>query len=129
MVNAATRLSIDPSHNNSTGSSRASVRSSLTMEQQPVAMVVQPQVVQPQIVQPGQVVIQQAPPQPYGPGEKYCGPVTCCLALLTVLVFWPAALCIPCCPCDERPRPPPGQTYHPHPAPAMVQYGADVANK
>jgi len=52
MVNAATRLSIDPSHNNSTGSSRASVRLSLTMEQQPVAMVVQPQVVQVQ----GQVV-------------------------------------------------------------------------
>ena len=111
------------------------------MEQQPVAMVVQPQVVQvqgqvvgvqqPQIVQPGQVVIQQAPPQPYGPGEKYCGPVTCVIACITVLVFWPAALCIPCCPCDERPRPPPGQTYHPHPAPAMVQYGAHVvdANK
>ena len=106
------------------------------MEQQPVAMVVQPQVVQvqgqvvgvqqPQIVQPGQVVIQQAPPQPYGPGEKYCGPVTCVIACITVLVFWPAALCIPCCPCDERPRPPPGQTHHPHPAPGMLAVVADA---
>ena len=36
--------------------------------------------------------------------EKYCGPVSCCIAVVLVIVFWPAALCVPCCPCDHRRR-------------------------
>mmetsp|Transcript_26709 Transcript_26709/g.81991 ORF Transcript_26709/g.81991 Transcript_26709/m.81991 type:complete len:133 (-) Transcript_26709:637-1035(-) len=36
--------------------------------------------------------------------EMYCGPVSCCIACVLVLLFWPAALFVPCCPCDSRRR-------------------------
>eukprot|EP00635_Sarcinochrysidales_sp_CCMP3193_P002238 CAMPEP_0118893788 /NCGR_PEP_ID=MMETSP1166-20130328/2860_1 /TAXON_ID=1104430 /ORGANISM="Chrysoreinhardia sp, Strain CCMP3193" /LENGTH=103 /DNA_ID=CAMNT_0006832647 /DNA_START=42 /DNA_END=353 /DNA_ORIENTATION=+ len=36
--------------------------------------------------------------------ERYCGPVSCCIACVLILVFWPAALFVPCCPCDQRRR-------------------------
>ena len=34
--------------------------------------------------------------------ERYFGPITCLACAVTVLVFWPAAIFVPCCPCDER---------------------------
>mmetsp|Transcript_19142 Transcript_19142/g.24837 ORF Transcript_19142/g.24837 Transcript_19142/m.24837 type:complete len:120 (-) Transcript_19142:376-735(-) len=36
--------------------------------------------------------------------EQYCGPVSCCIAAILVCLFWPAALCVPFCPCDRRER-------------------------
>lgn len=67
--------------------------------QQPQQMYVQPGMVATQThvvaMQPvRQVVIQ----------EQYCGPNTCCIAIILVFLFWPAALCLPCCPCDRRDR-------------------------
>jgi hypothetical protein len=35
--------------------------------------------------------------------EMYCGPVSLCVAIVLVFLFWPGALCVPLCPCDERP--------------------------
>jgi len=34
--------------------------------------------------------------------EPYCGPCSCFFGVVLALVFWPAALCVPCCPCDTR---------------------------
>lgn len=34
--------------------------------------------------------------------EPYCGPFSCFFAVVLAFVFWPAALCVPCCPCDTR---------------------------
>lgn len=34
--------------------------------------------------------------------EKYCGPKTICCCLFWVIIFWPASIFIPCCPCDKR---------------------------
>ncbi len=34
--------------------------------------------------------------------EKYCGPQTLCLAVVVLLVFWPAIICVPACMLDER---------------------------
>ena len=34
--------------------------------------------------------------------EQYCGDQTCIATLIVALFFWPAACCVPCCPCDQR---------------------------
>lgn len=34
--------------------------------------------------------------------QQYCGPISCCIGIVLVVVFWPAALFVPCCPCDTR---------------------------
>lgn len=34
-------------------------------------------------------------------GIRYCGPKSCLLATLLAIFFWPAALFVPLCPCDE----------------------------
>jgi hypothetical protein len=34
--------------------------------------------------------------------ENYCGPTSCAIACIFVLLFWPAALFVPLCPCDRR---------------------------
>ena len=34
--------------------------------------------------------------------EDYCGPTSCAIACILVLLFWPAALFVPLCPCDRR---------------------------
>jgi len=36
--------------------------------------------------------------------EPYCGPISLAVACCLVLFFWPAALFVPCCPCDVRRR-------------------------
>ena len=68
----------------------------------------------PVVVQPAQVVYAQpgvggAPlGMAVGGGavaeERYCGVVSCLCATVLVFVFWPAALFVPCCPCDKRSR-------------------------
>jgi len=77
-----------------------------------------PQQAYPQQAYPQQAYPQQAYPQqaipgyPMQPGmagagtavvrERYCGPLSCLAAIILILLFWPAALFVPCCPCDER---------------------------
>ena len=34
--------------------------------------------------------------------EKYCGPISCAIGTLLVILFWPASLFVGCCPCDKR---------------------------
>ena len=34
--------------------------------------------------------------------EQFCGPISCAVACILVILFWPAALCVPLCPCDNR---------------------------
>ena len=34
--------------------------------------------------------------------EKYCGPVSCFIGSLLLILFWPVAICVPLCPCDKR---------------------------
>jgi len=34
--------------------------------------------------------------------ETYCGPISMGVGCLLCIFFWPAALCVPCCPCDMR---------------------------
>ena len=33
----------------------------------------------------------------------YFGPTTALCCCLTILLFWPAAFCVPLCPCDTKP--------------------------
>ena len=71
------------------------------------------------VPQPGQPMMQQLyyPVQNYQPigqpiipnpqrnnfqKEKYWGCNTNICCLITLLLFFPAACCVPCCPCDER---------------------------
>jgi len=68
----------------------------------------------PVVVQPAQVVYAQpgVGGAPLGTAvgggtvfeERYCGIVSCLCATVLVFVFWPAALFVPCCPCDKRNR-------------------------
>lgn len=34
--------------------------------------------------------------------EKYCGPISCFIGSIIFFLFWPAAICVPLCPCDKR---------------------------
>lgn len=34
--------------------------------------------------------------------EFVCGPISCAIACCLCLIFWPAALFVPCCPCDKQ---------------------------
>jgi len=35
-------------------------------------------------------------------GRKYCGPISSLACVVLLIVFFPAAFCVPCCPCDEE---------------------------
>lgn len=34
--------------------------------------------------------------------EEYCGPKSCIIASIFIILFWPASLCVLLCPCDTR---------------------------
>ena len=34
--------------------------------------------------------------------EEYCGPKSCIIAGILIILFWPASLCVLLCPCDSR---------------------------
>lgn len=34
--------------------------------------------------------------------EKYCGPISCLICIFTSILFLPAIIFIPLCPCDTR---------------------------
>lgn len=71
----------------------------------------QAQIVQYAPGQPQTQVVYQQPPQTQilhvaAPmyTEKYCGPVSCCVAIVLGFVFLPLAFAPLLCPCDERRR-------------------------
>ncbi|KAJ8605605.1 hypothetical protein CTAYLR_000060 [Chrysophaeum taylorii] len=51
-----------------------------------------------------QAFVAVPPPQGMQVEERYCGAVSCCIATVLFILFWPAALFVPCCPCDRRRR-------------------------
>ena len=34
--------------------------------------------------------------------EEYCGPKSCIIAGILIILFWPASFCVLLCPCDSR---------------------------
>lgn len=76
----------------------------VVVPQQVVHSAPQPVYVQPGVVATQTHVVTMQPVRQVIVQEQYCGPNTCCIAIVLVFLFWPAALCLPCCPCDRRDR-------------------------
>jgi hypothetical protein len=68
----------------------------------PTVVVAEPVVAHASVVEPRRVVVVTGQPVSGQSEEPYCGPISCAVACILVLLFWPAALCVPLCPCDRR---------------------------
>lgn len=78
----------------------------------PTVVVAEPVVAHASVVEPRRVAVVTGQPvsgqsvllstTEFESEEPYCGPISCAVACILVLLFWPAALCVPLCPCDRR---------------------------
>lgn len=78
----------------------------------PTVVVAEPVVAHATFIEPRPVIVVTGQPVPgqsvllsttqFETEEPYCGPISCAVACILVLLFWPAAFCVPLCPCDSR---------------------------